>query len=155
MGDFNPAPNPPPLVIHPSWYALTPSQNAALQRAKAAPVPIALASTPPAPPKEDFLIIGLFALRLTRKLIRTLDYYYSSQVADLNWLGEFLSHYDAAYDLAKIKGGLKAQYLERYPEVLKSMRRQNGYPQQFMAMNPTVPPRRRALHRQGGLTDGT
>lgn len=116
------------------------------------PVPAASRTQPPLP-RPDFLIIGLFALRLTKRLIETLDYYPERDV-DLTWLTNFLQPYRFDYDLAKISGTLKHQYLEMYPEIISRMRRQPRYPLCFMQVNPVAPDRQGRTRNQSAITDG-
>ncbi|KAF1927550.1 uncharacterized protein M421DRAFT_41788, partial [Didymella exigua CBS 183.55] len=112
----------------------------------------ALFAPEPAPPRSDFLIIGLFTLRLALRLIASLPAY-DTRATDMTWLQTFLAPYDSAYDLAKISGAAKAEFLDAYPKLLARMKRQDKYPEVFMAMNPTVLPRRRALVGKGGMGD--
>lgn len=108
---------------------------------------------PPPQPPTDFLIIGLFALRLARRLIFDLDPY-PERNGDIEWLDSFLMPYTTSYDLAKVIGSTKRIYLQTYPEIVARMKAQRRYPLGFMALNPVAPQRREALSRRGGLTDG-
>ncbi|CAE7034004.1 hypothetical protein P3342_007210 [Pyrenophora teres f. teres] len=91
----------------------------------------------PSPPTTaaDFLIVGLFALRLARRLIESLDYY-TERNADVIWLTNFLAPFDQAYALAKISGPRKDDYVATYQNIVKRMKRQPKYPVRFMQMNP-------------------
>ena len=93
------------------------------------------ASRPDSPPAPSFLIIGLFALRLTHRLISCL-HSYPEQRADLSWLDGFLTQYGAGYDLAVLRGAAKEEYLDVYPRVVGRMKRQRGFPRVFMDANP-------------------
>ncbi|KAJ4366730.1 hypothetical protein N0V95_000059 [Ascochyta clinopodiicola] len=115
--------------------------------------PIAPAPPAPAPSTQhEPLIVGLFALRITKRLIATLDNY-SQRDADIAWLTDFLALFPPDYDLAKLSGARKSNYLLMYPGIVSRMRRQPRYPSRFMEMNPTRPDRREETRRQGGLTD--
>ncbi|KAG9380716.1 ATG22 multi-domain protein [Pyrenophora tritici-repentis] len=91
----------------------------------------------PSPPTTaaDFLIVGLFALRLARRLIESLDYY-AERNADVIWVTNFLAPFDQAYALAKISGPRKEDYVATYQNIIKRMKRQPKYPVRFMQMNP-------------------
>jgi hypothetical protein len=103
-------------------------------------------------PSPDFLIIGLFALRLTQRMITSLPDY-THRASGLNWLSDFVSLYDPAYDLAKITGGMRADFLDNYPRIVSRMKRQDRFPMRFMAMNPLVRERRDGA-RQQGMSEG-
>jgi len=92
---------------------------------------------PPSPPgpAAEFLIVGLFALRLARRLIESLDYY-SERNADVVWLTNFLAPFDQAYALAKISGPQRDDYVATYQNIIRRMKRQPKYPVRFMQMNP-------------------
>jgi len=106
------------------------------------------------PPTEpDFLIIGLFALRLAKKLIESLEPYYERS-EDFCWIYNFLAPFPVDCDLAKITGDRKNQYAMVYPAIVARMKRQPQYPLRFMEMSPATADRRGELHRQGGMTDG-
>ncbi|EOA90557.1 uncharacterized protein SETTUDRAFT_159129 [Exserohilum turcica Et28A] len=89
----------------------------------------------PTAPTPDFLIISLFALRLARRLIASLDDY-PQRFPDLQWLVDFLAAYTDEYALAKITGMRKQAYMHMYPGIVARMKRQHGYPVRFMQMNP-------------------
>lgn len=78
---------------------------------------------------------------------------YIHRVSDLNWLSDFVSPYDPAYDLAKINGGIRADFLDNYPRIMSRMKRQDRFPMRFMAMNPLVRERRDGA-RQQGMSEG-
>ncbi|KAI1676051.1 hypothetical protein KJE20_14367 [Pyrenophora tritici-repentis] len=79
----------------------------------------------PSPPTTaaDFLIVGLFALRLARRLIESLDYY-AERNADVIWVTNFLRLL------------IKQDYVATYQNIIKRMKRQSKYPVRFMQMNP-------------------
>lgn len=158
--------NPPPDVVRPQGSIL-PDTGAAppagipiLQRAHhAAPPPSPRSNIPydqrafpqasssrstPRPPRApDFLIIGLFALRLAKRLIEGLEPY-SHRDADVSWLRDFLMPYPAGYALAKISGHRKDEYVAMYQDIVSRMRKQPRYPMRFMQMNPDP-----SLRREG------
>ncbi|CAI9628792.1 hypothetical protein GT037_001839 [Alternaria burnsii] len=86
-------------------------------------------------PTPEFLIIGLFALRLTKRLIVSLDYY-PGRDADIIWLVNFLAPYPEDCKLAKISGSRRDDYLAMYQNVVSRMKKQPKYPVRFMQMNP-------------------
>lgn len=94
------------------------------------PPQLPLTPTPP-----EFLIIGLFALRLTEELIRRLEPY-PERDTDIHWLHNFLSPFHRDYALAKISGRRKDDYIATYHGVVSRMKKQPRYPMQFMQMNP-------------------
>ncbi|KAF1343755.1 hypothetical protein EJ07DRAFT_160661, partial [Lizonia empirigonia] len=102
--------------------------------------------------RNEFLIVGLFALRLTKTLIEGLPQY-PERYGDLAWLAHMLAPFPIDYDLAKLTGEGKRDYLRTYPAVVSRMKRQPGYPLRFMQMNPATVARLDVLHRQGGMTD--
>ncbi|KAF1349335.1 hypothetical protein EJ07DRAFT_140267, partial [Lizonia empirigonia] len=106
----------------------------------------------PLPRGSEFLIVGLFALRLTKTLIEGLPQY-PERYGDLAWLAHMLAPFPIDYDLAKLTGEGKRDYLRTYPAVVSRMKRQPGYPLRFMQMNPATVARLDVLHRQGGMTD--
>ncbi|KAH6625227.1 hypothetical protein C7974DRAFT_455144 [Boeremia exigua] len=145
MSENHSAPYPPP-DFHPAW-APPPAP---------APHPVVSRShlDPRGPPAQDtdFLIIGLFALRLARTLIQSLDHY-PERIDDIEWVEYFLGPYDVAYDLAKVTGSAKQAYLDTYPRIAGRMKAQRKYPLCFMALNPVTQQREEALNGRGGLTD--
>jgi len=91
---------------------------------------------PPQPqPSPEFLIVGLFALRLARRLIEGLDRY-PGRDADIAWLDNFIAPYPPEYGLAKISGARKNDYIAVYQDIVSRMKRQPRYPMRFMQMNP-------------------
>ena len=147
MQRHDPVPYPPPDV-HPAW-AYSPAPGTTLLPASAptktqAPSP---ASNP------DFLIVGLFALRLARRLVLSLEYY-PERVDDIRWLENFLDTYPSSYDLAKITSSWKQTYVKEYPQIVSRMKRQKRYPMCFMALNPMTLGCREVLQKSGGTTDG-
>lgn len=90
---------------------------------------------PSAPPAPEFLVIGLFALRLAKRLIESLDYY-PGRDSDIIWLVNFLAPFSDDCSLAKISGSRKDDYLEMYHRIVSRMKRQPLYPIRFMQMNP-------------------
>lgn len=110
-------------------------------------VPHRASSAPPRPPPPssaapEFLIIGLFALRLTHRLIEGLEYY-PGRDADLIWLADFLAPFQPQYALAKISGPRKDDYIATYQAIVSRMIKQPQYPIRFMQTNPD-----RALQRE-------
>ncbi|CAN9122589.1 unnamed protein product [Alternaria alternata] len=105
-----------------------------ITRSPSAPLRPAHRPTPPIPAPE-FLIIGLFALRLTERLIVSLDYY-PGRDADIIWLVNFLAPYPNDYKLAKISGSRRDDYLAMYQNIVSRMKKQPKYPMRFMQMNP-------------------
>ncbi|KAF2030416.1 hypothetical protein EK21DRAFT_100472 [Setomelanomma holmii] len=98
-------------------------------------------STPSHPPRlspqpsSEFLIVGLFALRLTTRLIETLEHY-PDRDADIAWITNFLRSYPSEYALAKISAARKQDYLASYQAIVSRMKKQPRYPMRFMQMNP-------------------
>jgi hypothetical protein len=91
---------------------------------------------PPSPPHApEFLIVGLFALRLTKRLIESLEYY-PGRDTDIIWLVNFLTPFGDEYALAKLSGSRKDDYIAKYQGVVSRMKRQPKYPMRFMQMNP-------------------
>ena len=113
----------------------------------------------PFPPisAPEFLIIGLFALRLTERLILSLDYY-PGRDADIIWLVNFLAPYPNDYKLAKISGSRRDDYLAMYQNIVSRMKKQPKYPVRFMQMNPDPSMqqarRGREMDRPREMTDG-
>ncbi|KAF1918570.1 hypothetical protein BDU57DRAFT_446291 [Ampelomyces quisqualis] len=93
-------------------------------------------------PVPEFLIVGLFALRLTKRLIEGLEKY-PGREADMDWLTNFLAPYPPEYALAKISGPRMDDYVATYQEVVSRMRKQPRYPLRFMQMNPDQSMRQR------------
>ncbi|KAH7555654.1 hypothetical protein BM1_07277 [Bipolaris maydis] len=89
-------------------------------------------SSPSAP---NFIIVGLFALRLAKRLLEGLEYY-PGRDADIIWLVNFLAPFSDDYPLAKISGRQKDDYLQMYPALVSRMKKQPRYPIRFMQMNP-------------------
>ncbi|KAL5392296.1 hypothetical protein DPSP01_000811 [Paraphaeosphaeria sporulosa] len=88
------------------------------------------------PPRPEYLIVGLFALRLTQHLIMRLDPYAGIDAA-LRWLEAFLRSYDASFDLAKLKDPRSIEdYVRMYPGIVRSMIKQPKYRRVFMDMDP-------------------
>jgi hypothetical protein len=125
-------------------------------RGPSAPPRLPRRSSPP-PPAPEFLIVGLFALRLTKRLIESLEYY-SGRDADIIWLVNFLSPFHDDYELAKVSGSRKDDYLGMYQRIVSRMKKQPRYPMRFMQMNPdhsTQQARRRTeMERPREMTDG-
>ncbi|EUC30421.1 hypothetical protein COCCADRAFT_39332 [Bipolaris zeicola 26-R-13] len=103
-------------------------------RVPSAPPRFPVRPSPP-PPAPDFIIVGLFALRLVKRLIGGLEYY-PGRDADIIWLMNFLAPFSDDYALAKISGRQKDDYLQMYPAVISRMKKQPRYPIRFMQMNP-------------------
>jgi hypothetical protein len=87
------------------------------------------------PQRPDFLIIGLFALRLAKKLIRSLDKY-PERDDDLAWITHFLRPYTRRDALARISGARIDEYVGQYPVIVARFIRQPGYPVVFTQLNP-------------------
>ncbi|KAH8641608.1 hypothetical protein IG631_04549 [Alternaria alternata] len=108
-------------------------------------------------PAPEFLIIGVFALRLTERLILSLDYY-PGRDADIIWLVNFLAPYPNDYKLAKISGSRRDDYLAMYQNIVSRMKKQPKYPVRFIQMNPDPSMqqarRGREMDRPMEMTDG-
>ncbi|KAI8942977.1 hypothetical protein NX059_001015 [Plenodomus lindquistii] len=106
----------------------------------------------------SFLIIGLFALRLAKRLIEGLDPY-PEQGMDIAWLTQFLGAYHTDYALAQVTGSRKNDYVTRYQGLISRMKRQPRYPTLFMQMNPDRPRQPQQPGREGDcapeMSDGT
>jgi hypothetical protein len=140
--------------MQPHGHALTPIPD--VVRAPSAP-PLLLTRAPLPRPTPEFLVIGLFALRLTKRLTESLEYYPGRDV-DIIWLVNFLAPFNNEYALAKISGSRKDDYLATYQGIVSRMKKQPKYPARFMQMNPD---QSMQLARRGGetarpkaLTDG-
>jgi hypothetical protein len=124
---------PPPDVVHSSQVTSPPHPR-------------------PPSPHPEFLIIGLFALRLTERLIQGLEYY-PRRDDDILWLDNFLAPYPFEFALAKVSGAKKEDYIATYQEIVSRMKRQPRYPLRFMQMNPDQSMRHqqgsRAVEREG------
>lgn len=103
-------------------------------RAPSAPPRFPPGRSPP-PPAPDFIIVGLFALRLTKRLIEGLEYY-PGRDADIIWLVNFLAPFTNDDALAKISGRQKDEYTHMYPIIVSRMKKQPCFPIRFMQMNP-------------------
>ena len=92
---------------------------------------------PPPPPQlnPEFLIIGLFALRLAKRLIASFEHY-PSRDTDVAWLTNFLAPYPLEFALAKISGARRYDYIAVYRGIISRMKKQPRYPIHFMLMNP-------------------
>jgi hypothetical protein len=117
---------PPPDIVRSSGFT-TPTSPA--------PPSLSHLSQHPALPDREFLIIGLFALRLTKRLIEGLEYYPGCN-EDVAWLTNFLAPYPLEFALAKISGPRKEDYIATYHNIISRMKRQPRYPLRFMHMNP-------------------
>jgi hypothetical protein len=103
---------------------------------RAPSAPPRVPARPPSPPHvTEFLIVGLFALRLTKRLIESLEYS-PGRDADIIWLVNFLAPFGNEYALAKISGHRKDDYRATYQGVVSRMKKQPKYPMRFMQMNP-------------------
>ena len=129
-----------------------PAPGVVLERAPTAPPRSPLPSSAP-----EFLIIGLFALRLTLRLLEGIDYY-PGRDADIVWLTEFLAPFQPQYALAKISGPRKDDYIATYQAIVSRMIKQPRYPIRFMQMNPdrSLQQERRGVESEGPreMTDG-
>lgn len=100
------------------------------------------------PQRPQFLVVGLFALRITRSLIQHLDGY-KTLGSDLGWLEGFLQPYRADEALARLSDpGTIEEYVREYPALVRRMIKQPGYRRIFMEMAP------RAEVTERELTDG-
>jgi hypothetical protein len=91
---------------------------------------------PPRPPKRpEFLIVGLFALRLAKKLIRLLDKY-PEHDSDIAWINRFLHPYTRRDALAQLTGERMEDYVTVYPAIVARFIKQSRYPLAFMELNP-------------------
>ncbi|KAF1938432.1 hypothetical protein EJ02DRAFT_354584 [Clathrospora elynae] len=115
--------------MQPNRTALSPMPD--VVRAPSAPPHV----SPPPPQTPEFLIIGLFALRLTKQLIEGLEYY-PGRDADIVWLTNFLAPYHHEYALAKVAGARKDDYIAMYQGLVSRMKKQPRYPIRFMQINP-------------------
>ena len=103
---------------------------------------------------SPFLVISLFALRLTKQLIERLGPY-PGRDADIAWIAMFLTPYRSEYALAKVAGARAGDYTATYPDVVLRMKTHPQYPTVFMRMNPD-----RLMGQHGGrqrprdMTDG-
>jgi hypothetical protein len=108
-------------------------------------------------PAPEFLIVGLFALRLTKRMIEGLEYY-PGRDADVIWLVSFLAPFRNEYALARIAGPRKEDYLATYQSIVSRMKKQPRYPMRFMQMNPgqSMQQARRGVEADGAreMTDG-
>lgn len=132
----------PPVILrfqperHPAAPALLPRPNA--HDAQPTFLKTSSPSSPPPPPSTrapDFIVVGLFALRLTKRLIEGLEPYLYRD-ADISWLSTFLAQYPIEYALAKISGSRKDEYMSTYQEIVSRMKKQHRYPMRFMQLNP-------------------
>ncbi|KAJ4351423.1 uncharacterized protein N0V89_006765 [Didymosphaeria variabile] len=115
-------------------------------------------STAPSGPssRPSYLIIGLFALRLTRQLILRLDPYPSRDL-DLHWLDAFLTPYPSIYALAKLTDPRTIEaYVQAYPRIVRTMIKQPRYRRVFMDMNPDKGTDRKGMGTAtaGEMTEG-
>jgi len=118
---------PHPQPQHPAQRLSASGRQPDLSWHQQAPLP---------PPKcPDFLIIGLFALRLAKKLIRSLDRY-PERDDDIAWINRFLHPYTRRDALAKISGERIEDYVTKYPAVVARFIKQPRYPIAFTELNP-------------------
>lgn len=113
----------------------TPPPDGVSGRNAAAPAAASSRERSPPRPQPEFLIVGLFALRLAKRLIEGLDNY-ANRDADIAWLTNFLAPYPPEYGLAKTSGARKADYIATYQEIVSRMKKQPQYPMRFMQLNP-------------------
>ncbi|KAJ4305913.1 hypothetical protein N0V90_001446 [Kalmusia sp. IMI 367209] len=96
------------------------------------------------PQRPDFLVVGLFALRLTKRLVHQLDPY-EGRESDLHWLTNFLRPYHEDYALARLKDPVVIDnYTAEYPRTVKRVIKQPKYRKVFMEMNPE----KKVTHRE-------
>jgi hypothetical protein len=121
-----------PTGVHQPQYTTHPSPAGVHQQPGFPPQQ----NTPPLPPKRpEVLIIGLFALRLAKKLIRLLDKY-PERDNDIAWINKFLSPYTRRDILAQITGERIEEYTSTYPVIVARFIKQPRYPLAFMELNP-------------------
>lgn len=88
------------------------------------------------PPRPEYLIVGLFALRLTQHVLLHLDAYPGRDIA-LRWLESFLAPYAAHFALAKLRDPRTIdEYVRVYPGIVRCMIKQPKYRRVFMDMDP-------------------
>ena len=122
---FNPSHSPGIPPLQHSTHAVPPSTHQP-----------SLSSQHQSPPRRpDFLIIGLFALRLAKKLIRSLDQY-PERDSDIAWINRFLRPYTRRDALAKISGERIENYVTHYPAIVARFIKQPRYPVAFTELNP-------------------
>lgn len=85
--------------------------------------------------RPDFIIVGLFVLRISRQLIDKLNSY-SQRDADAAWIDGFLSHYSATDDLAKLQGSSMDNFAKTWPVIINHFIKQPNFPLAFMQLNP-------------------
>ncbi|KAF1967228.1 hypothetical protein BU23DRAFT_403826, partial [Bimuria novae-zelandiae CBS 107.79] len=101
-----------------------------------------------APQRPEYLIVGLFALRITKTLIQQLDPY-EGRHSDLRWIDNFLRPYHPDNALAKLTDArVVDEYVSEYPPMVRRMIKQPRYRKVFMEMNPD----KKVTHRE--LSDG-
>jgi hypothetical protein len=134
---------PPPDIVRSSGFTTTAPQ---------APPALPQPSHPSASPHPEFLIVGLFALRLTKRLIEGLGHY-PGRDEDVAWITDFLAPYPLEFALAKIFGPRKEDYITTYQNIISRMKRQPRYPLRFTQTNPDQSMRQqqggRAIEREG------
>ncbi|KAF2643914.1 hypothetical protein P280DRAFT_392959 [Massarina eburnea CBS 473.64] len=97
--------------------------------------------------RPEFIIVGLFVLRLAKRVIERLDSY-PERRADLAWIDSFLTYYRADDDLAELRGAAMDEFAKTNPAIISHFIKQPRYPIAFMEVDPT--PRGREVRR---LTD--
>lgn len=105
-------------------------------------------STGEVPAPSQFLIVGLFALRLTKRLIQGLEPY-TDRDTDIDWLDNFLGYFALDFALARISGVMRTDYLQTYPLIISRMKKQPRYPIHFMRLNPDKSARNAGQPRAG------
>ncbi|PVI05250.1 hypothetical protein DM02DRAFT_517022 [Periconia macrospinosa] len=85
--------------------------------------------------RPEFIIVGLFVLRLARRLMDKLNSY-PEKDADAAWIDGFLSHYTADEDLAELRGPSIDNFAKTWPVIIGHFIKQPKYPLVFTHMNP-------------------
>jgi hypothetical protein len=99
------------------------------------------------PKRPEFLVIGLFALRLAKKLIRAMDKY-PERDGDIAWINRFLQPYTHCDALAQISGERLEDYVTKYPTIVARFIKQPRYPVVFTELDPSPWITNRALTDQ-------
>lgn len=96
--------------------------------------------------RPEFIIIGLFGLRIAREFLTHRDAH-PERNTDIAWINNFLQPYPSYFALDKIKDCRMDDYAFTYPKIASRFTRQPKYRRLFERMNPD----RRIVHRK--LTD--
>ncbi|CAI6332353.1 unnamed protein product [Periconia digitata] len=109
-----------------------PSSTTPLQRRD---VPPSRDGPVPRGQRPEFIIIGLFVLRITRRLVDKLDSY-TEKNADMIWIDSLLSQYSASDDLAELRGSSIDNFAKTWPVIINHFIKQPKFPLVFTQMNP-------------------